>query len=151
MHRQQDIFGGQMQKFAVFMFFALLIGSAVIFVSCGGDEYEQSTRGLTDEDGTYAKDRNQDQPCNQYDVKLADCYDACSCCDARDTMAQVGDTLTQCIWYCDGLILKINDVEHMSKANITQYKECVVGCFSICDKEDKEVACWQECKGYLGE
>jgi hypothetical protein len=130
---------------------AFVMAASFVMVSCSGDEYDQMTRSINDDsDGTYAKDRTTDQPCDSYDFKLADCLDACSCCDSRDSTAQGGDSLDQCVWYCDGLLLKINDIEHQAAADITNYKECVVGCFSICDKTNKETACYNECAHYLG-
>ncbi len=142
-----------MRTFAVLISLAFLLGALVVLSSCGGDEYDQATRPLSEDDGTYAKDRERAQACDQLDLKLADCFDTCNCCSFEIEGPSDTDhnNLNQCIWYCDGLLLKINDIEHSTKADITNYKECIIGCFSICDKPNKETTCYNECAHYLGE
>lgn len=131
----------------VLLTLSLFAGS--VLISCTGDEYDQSTRPIDDSEDDHAKNRDAQQRCDAYDFVITDCYDACACCEF-DEVGDFGSTMGQCIWYCDGLLLKIDHVEEYSKADIDNYKECVVGCFSICGKDDKDIACWDECKGYLG-
>lgn len=133
---------------AVFAFVASLA-----VVSCTGDEYDQQTRPINDNEDDHAKDRAGDQRCDEYDFVITDCFDACNCCIPYDgnEPAPGSDPLGQCIQYCDGVLIKIDEVENPTKTDIDNFKECVVGCFSICGKDDKDVACWNECKGYLGE
>ncbi len=135
----------------VFKILGILAAFVVLCSGCSGDEYDQATRDVTYSEHTSAKDREAAQYCDVYDFPIYDCFDACQCCypPATDTYDD-HDELDQCVWYCGGLLLKINDIESKSKADIDNYKECVVGCFSICEKEDKDVACYDECKQYLG-
>ncbi|MBZ0272808.1 hypothetical protein K8I61_12285 [bacterium] len=130
----------------------LILGVACgVIVACDGDEYDQLTRPINEDDGTYAKDRDALQDCDDFDVKIGDCYDACSCCVSVPEGESDHPALNDCIGFCDDLLLRINDVEHQSKADITAYKECVVGCFSVCEKPEPDVTCFDECAHYLGE
>ncbi|MCB1153567.1 MAG: hypothetical protein H6684_10295 [Deltaproteobacteria bacterium] len=128
---------------------ALFAFSALTVVGCEGDEYDQQTRSLDYEDGTGAKDRDEDQNCLQDDLQIRDCFDACACC-IYSPEGEDHEELYSCVTECNDTLLLIDNIEETRKADITQYKECVVGCWSICNKPDKEETCYDECKGYLG-
>lgn len=139
-----------MSKHIVRILGFFVIAATMVLAGCSGDEYDQMTRPISGDGTTQAKDRNAEEKCNEIDLKIYDCFDACQCCyDLAQEDPENHDTLDQCVWYCDGLLLKINDIENQSKADIDNYKECVVGCFSICEKTDKDVVCYEECKHYL--
>jgi hypothetical protein len=141
--------GGVMKNLSNLIGFIFLCAVSVLFVSCYGDEYLQQTRPIDSSDeGTHAKDRSLDQSCESSELLITDCLDACSCCS--DPAAAVHDVLDQCVWLCDGVLLRAEGVPNITTMNLTKYKECTVGCFSICDKPDQDITCYQECKHYLG-
>jgi len=137
-----------MKNLLILIGLVLICSAVLILASCEGDEYQQENKPIdSTDDGTHAKDRSLDQSCTTSDLLITDCLDACSCCD--DPTAATHDALDQCVFLCDGDLLKVNQVENITPMNLTEYKECVVGCFSICDKPNKEITCPQECAHYL--
>lgn len=139
-----------MRKLAFLFGLVLITGLVFLIPACGGDQQDNDTRGLdTENDGTHAKDMPSGLTCADSEVLITDCYDACSCCSTHDS-EEYADPMEGCIWSCDNLIEKVNDLEFYSKADLVNYKECVVGCYSICEKPDKDVNCYNECAHYLG-
>ena len=88
------------------------------------------------------------QSCETSDLLITDCLDACSCCN--DPAAANTDILGQCAHLCDTVLLRADGVKNVTSINLTKYKECTVGCFSICNKPDQDIACYEECKYNLG-
>jgi hypothetical protein len=138
-----------MKNLSILIGFIFLCAFSVLFVSCYGDEYQQENKPIdfTDE-GTHAKDRSLDQSCETSDLLITDCLDACSCCN--DPHATAHTVLDQCVFLCDSVLLRAESVPNVSIINQTKYKECTVGCFSICDKPNQDIECYEECKYHIG-
>ena len=119
-----------------------VLGSAII--SCGDDD----NRGhpLQQDDGDlHAKEMGDQMKCDVNDVVITDCYDACSCC----YMGQE-DNMADCVFDCDKVLMKMNDEDiNPTNANYTAYKECTLGCVSLCGGGEENGACWNECRHYL--
>ncbi|MCZ7585768.1 MAG: hypothetical protein M5R36_21925 [Deltaproteobacteria bacterium] len=137
-----------MRKLLVASLLISLASMLVVFASCAGDQLAQIHRPINDDEADYAKDRSQEESCEAVDLLLADCYDACNCCFDKESATH--DELDQCVFHCSNLLYEINLASHPSKVDEDNYKECVVGCFSICDKPHKDETCWAECEHYLG-
>ena len=121
--------------------FSLAIG--LIACEDEGDEYRKHP--LMAEDGKkYAKDKDPDEDCNLDDLFVEDCLDACTCC-----FQGASELVETCVEYCDAVLIRYQDYQ-ADNVDITNYKECVVGCFSVCGEHRDEI-CWEECRGYIDE
>lgn len=126
------------------LLFALSLGLSLALISCDseGDEYRKHDFTQTDSNN-YAKDKLPEQVCGIDDLYIADCLDACTCCHQG-----AGDILEDCVMDCDVILIRYQKYPP-AHTDITNYKECVLGCWSVCDKPDKMVTCWDECNIYV--
>lgn len=131
--------------------FAILasLGMGLFLTACGDhDEYRHKdylTQQSDNDDN--AKDRSDDQlNCELFDLVIEDCFDACSCCYFGQE-----ENINLCVTQCDALLMKQYEVDHEpTKADYTRYKECTLGCVSVCEANEKDDTCFEECKIYLG-
>ncbi len=134
-----------MNRFLVVLAVILPFALSMMVISCGDEDFRH--KDLAQEDGhVHAKDMTADMSCEVNDVVIEDCYDACSCCHLGQE-----DAMADCVNYCNGILyLALTEPWDPTRANYTGYKECVVGCVSLCGSEDDvKGECWQECSYYL--
>lgn len=121
---------------------ALVAG--LIILGCDAGDYENRDHPFTQPDElNYAKDKTEDQVCHVDDLYIGDCADACTCC----FWGQV-DLKGNCVNKCSQTLIRYQNYPP-AHTDIDEYKECVVGCFSLCEIEDHLTTCWQECKMYI--
>lgn len=138
-----------MNKGSVFFISLIILTftiSAFLVISCKteGDEFRH--KPLMAEDGeNYAKNMDEDTDCRYDNVIVQDCLDACTCCHWGDT-----DGIENCVESCDSILIRYQDYPAYT-TDIDNYKECVVGCYSVCEKTTPRVMCWDECKKYIGD
>lgn len=125
----------------------LLIGSfalGVTFIACENEGDENLKHPLMAEDGNnYAKDKDGETRCDVDDLSIEDCADACTCCFWGQE-----EGIEDCVEDCDQILFRYRKYPP-AHTDVDNYKECVVGCWSICDKPDKMVNCWAECNIYV--
>jgi hypothetical protein len=140
-----------MKRFLLVFAIVMSLSMGLLLVACGDhDEWRHKdflTQQSGDGDDNNAKDRSAEElNCDMYDIIIEDCFDACSCC----YYGQEANTQL-CLTYCDRLVNKVNTADYEpTKADYTLFKECTLGCVSLCDGREKEDICWDECKKYLG-
>ena len=120
--------------------------SVLPMVSCEteGDEYRHKPL-MGDDGNNYAKNMGEDDDCEYDNLVVQDCLDACTCCHWGDN-----DGIEDCVEYCDGVLIRYQNYP-AAKTDIDNYKECVVGCFSVCEIPDRNAECWSQCKKYIGD
>jgi hypothetical protein len=97
-----------------------------------------------------AKDRPPGTSCDQENIVIQDCLDACSCCFQNQDVGQ-NSSEGACVQFCDTLLEKemagnINPVY----ADLHGYGECILGCVSLCGANvTDQTVCWEQCKSYL--
>lgn len=135
-----------MKKHGLMLAIVFIAATALLFSACGNGDYEHKDN-LTQDDGQInAKDRDPGVSCDSGEVRVEDCYDACSCCYFGQE-----DNMADCVRDCDYLLVRQNEVEHNpSKADYDRFNYCTLGCISLCGEREKEEVCWDECKTYLG-
>lgn len=126
------------------LFLGALSASALI-VGCEdeGFEFFDDVPLMADDGNNYAKDMDEEGRCDVDDYFIEDCHDACTCCYYGST-----DMIGGCIQTCDTVLLSYQDYP-ADQTDIQNFKECVVGCFSVCEIEDKGESCWNQCKQYV--
>jgi hypothetical protein len=134
-------------KFASVLMTVLLLSSfamGLIVVGCEdeGDEYRRKPM-MQDDGENYAKDKDADGRCDVEDYVIQDCLDACTCCHQGSE-----NLIETCVEWCDDVLIRYQDYPP-AHTYVDDYKECVVGCFSVCEPTNRDEICWNECKGYL--
>jgi len=117
-----------------------------LMIACGDhDEYRH--KPLTQESGDFnAKNMDETMSCDSNNVVVEDCLDACTCCYYGQQEAT-----ENCVQYCDELLSAQYYYDHEpTKADYTRFKECIVGCVSLCGGREKDDTCLNECLIFLG-
>jgi hypothetical protein len=110
-----------------------------------GREKEYALQQEKDQ-GAHAVDRDPDQTCDEADIIVANCEDACSCCYLGQEV-----NMETCVLYCDALLERMyDDNVVVMHADFHRYVECTLGCVSLCGEREKTDVCYDECKRYLG-
>jgi hypothetical protein len=128
--------------FTIFLIGCFSLAFLIIAACEEQDDYRKVP--LMNDDGTnYAKDKDEDIPCDLGDYFIQDCYDACTCC-----YFDGGEILENCVRDCNETLIRYQDYPP-AHTDVDNYKECVVGCWSVCDKPDKKANCWNDCNQYI--
>lgn len=139
-----------MKRFLLVFTIVASLAMGLLMVACGDHDEWRHKDYLTQQSGdddNNAKDRDAGElNCDMYDIIIEDCYDACSCCYFGQE-----DNINLCVTHCDRLLNKTNTADYEpTKADFVLYKECSLGCVSLCGGREKDDTCWDECKKYLG-
>lgn len=135
-----------MKRYLLVITLVLPFVLGMLLIACGGhDEFHH--KPLQQNTGNfYAKDMTDGMTCDSADVLVADCLDACTCCYYGQP-----ENTENCVEYCDSMLLKgFNIDQEPTKLDFTRFKECLVGCVSLCDEREKDMTCYNTCKIYLG-
>ena len=127
---------------------AIILGAfalGIFLAACDteGDQWTEHPMMATD-DQNYAKNMSEDNRCDVDNLFIEDCADACTCCNWGES-----EVIGECIVVCNDILVRFQNYPP-AHTDIDNYKECIVGCWSICDKPYKEYTCWEECKKYVG-
>jgi hypothetical protein len=122
---------------------ALVLGTGFALIACEDQGNYRIHPLMSEDDNNYAKNMTADQNCELDDLFIEDCNDACTCC----YFGQL-DQKEFCVSQCDTVLLRYQSYPP-AETEVDDYKECLVGCWSICDIEDKVETCWDQCNIYI--
>lgn len=131
---------------------------SAIFIACSGnwedDQRKQDWLTQQDpddddeiEDPDEAKyHESADLDCSTDGVVINDCYDACVCCYPLQE-----ENKANCVDRCSNTLVRPYTVEHdPTDADWDAYKDCVLGCVSLCDEREVNRQCWYACMHHIG-
>jgi len=133
-----------MKRFLVLLAVVMPFVLGMAILSCGDENYRHHP--LNQDDGDFsANDMDENMSCDINNVVIESCYDACSCCFLGQE-----DNIAECVMDCDAVLDNMMDESvNPTRADFIAYKECTLGCVSLCDHGEENGACWNECKRYL--
>ncbi|MDP8224810.1 MAG: hypothetical protein P9L99_15735 [Candidatus Lernaella stagnicola] len=138
-----------MKKFLLSLIIVFSLVIALSLIACEENGYlrEKPDNRITQDDGNQdAKNKDGDLTCANSDLRVEDCYDACSCCYLGQE-----DNNADCVEDCSFLLMRQYQEDHeLSKADYERYNWCILGCVSMCGAREKDDTCFDECKVYLG-